>query len=69
MQWNEELFQRKNVIRFEKKIDFILKVGSVNELNTGEFKKKNVSISVKAIQQIKNICDNAAILTESKKLK
>lgn len=50
MQWNEELFQRKNAdpnsYTFGKKIDFILKDSDDNELNTGEFKKKNVSKSV-----------------------
>lgn len=72
MQWNEELYQRKNAdsnsYTFGEKIDFILKDGDNNELNTGEFKKKNVSKPIKVTQQIKNIRDNAAILIESKKL-
>lgn len=72
MQWNEELFRRKNAdpnsYTSGKKINFILKDSDDNELNTGEFKKRNVSKSVMITQQIKNIRDNAAILIEWKKL-
>ncbi|KAI9478302.1 MAG: hypothetical protein EXX96DRAFT_570340 [Benjaminiella poitrasii] len=72
MQWNEEHLQRKsadsNSYAFRKKIDFILKDSNDNELNTGEFKRKNVSKKVKITQQVKNIRDNKAILIESKKL-
>jgi hypothetical protein len=72
MQWNEELFKRgtdiSNVYSYGKKIDFILKDSQDNELNTNEFKKKNVSIAVLMNQQVKNLRDNAAIMVESIKL-
>lgn len=71
MQWNSELFERKSTdygsYAFGKKIDFILKDDDSNELNTCEFKKKNVSKSVIFSQQVKNLRDNAAVLIESSK--
>lgn len=45
----------------------MLKDNESNELNTCEFKKKNVSKSVILDQQVKTLRDNAAILIESKK--
>lgn len=69
MQWNEELFHRRSYdsssYSFGRKIDFILKD---SELNTNEFKKKDVSAAVAINQQVKNLRDNAAVLIESNKL-
>lgn len=69
MQWNSELFERKSTAcggyEFGRKIDFILKDNGNNELNTCEFKRKNVSKSVILDQQIKNPRDNAAVFIES----
>lgn len=71
MQWNGELYDRKSSshggYEYGKKIDFILKDKWSNELNTSEFKKENVSKSVMFDQQIKNLCDNSAIMIESKR--
>ncbi|CAO3625452.1 unnamed protein product [Mucor hiemalis] len=48
-QWNSEPFKRNSAEysghTFSEKVDFILKDTENNELNTGEFKKRNVSKS------------------------
>jgi hypothetical protein len=50
MQLNEELFRRgsenASIYSFGRKIDFILKDGNDNELNTNEFKKVDISTLV-----------------------
>lgn len=70
-QLNTELFERKGTAcsghEFGRKIDFILKDNGENELNTCEFKRKNVSKSVIFDQQVKNLRDNAAVFIESKR--
>ncbi|CAO3703367.1 unnamed protein product [Rhizopus stolonifer] len=72
MQLNDELFRRESsstgTYSFGRKIDFIMKDSDDNELNTNEFKKFDTSTLVIMTQQIKNLRNNAAIVTESMKM-